>query len=91
MLWSPRRKRLEQLVENGLDDDARVALKNLLLRDDTLFELAALKQDAKNFGYQMMVTEREKRATLAWAVEDSSAPPSKPMPAFEQINAPSLA
>jgi len=59
------RKRLEQLVENGLDDDARVALKKLLVRDDTLSELAALKQDAKNFGYQMMVTEREKRATLA--------------------------
>jgi hypothetical protein len=42
------RKRLEQLVENGLDDDARVTLKNLLVRDDTLSELAALKQDAKN-------------------------------------------
>ena len=59
------RKRLEQLVENGLDDDARVALKNLLVRDDTLSELAALKQDAKNFGYRMMAAERQKRTTLA--------------------------
>ena len=59
------RRRLEQLVEDGLDDDARVALQGLLVRDDTLSELAALKQDAKNFGYRMMATERQKRATLA--------------------------
>lgn len=40
-------------------------LKQLLVRDDTLLGLAALKQDAKHFGYRQMVLEREKRATLA--------------------------
>jgi len=29
-----------------------------------LSELAALKQDAKNFGWRQMAREREKRATL---------------------------
>jgi len=39
-----------------------VFLKNR--KEDTLSELAAIKQDAKNFSYQMMVVERQKRATL---------------------------
>lgn len=59
------RRRLEQLIENGLDADTNAALRNLLVREDTLSELAALKQDAKNFGYRMMAAERQKRTTLA--------------------------
>jgi TnpA family transposase len=59
------RQRLEQLIENGLDADTNAALRNLLVREDTLSELAALKQDAKNFGYRMMTVERQKRTTLA--------------------------
>jgi hypothetical protein len=35
------------------------------VREDTLSELAALKRDAKHFGYRMMAMERQKRATLA--------------------------
>ena len=34
------------------------------MREDTLSELSAIKQDAKHFGYRMMVLERQKRATL---------------------------
>ena len=34
------------------------------MRDDTLSQLAALKQDAKDFGWRQMAREREKRATL---------------------------
>ena len=34
------------------------------MRDDTLSELAALKQDAKDFGWRQMAQEREKRAKL---------------------------
>ena len=45
-----------------MDADTSAALRNLLVREDTLSELAALKQDAKNFGYQMMVAERQKQA-----------------------------
>ncbi len=59
------RRRIEQLIENGLDTDTNAALQNLLVREDKLSELAALKQDAKNFGYRMMAAERQKRATLA--------------------------
>jgi TnpA family transposase len=59
------RQRLEHLVENGLDANTTEALQKLLVRKETLSELAALKQDARNFGYKMMVVERQKRATLA--------------------------
>ena len=58
------RRRLEQLVDAALDDSARTDLQKLLLHEDTLSELAAIKQDAKHFGYGMMVTERHKRAKL---------------------------
>ena len=59
------RQRLEHLIENSLDAATKAALHNLLVREDMLSELAALKQDAKNFGYRMMAGERQKRATLA--------------------------
>ncbi len=58
------RRRLEKLIDEALDDAARSELKKLIVREDTLSELAAIKQDAKHFGYQMMVMERQKRATL---------------------------
>ena len=47
-----------------LDDAAQKALAQLLARDDTLSELAALKQDAKNFKWRQMANEREKRVKL---------------------------
>ena len=47
-----------------LTDTARKALRQLLERDDALSELAALKQDAKSFGWRQMAQEREKRAKL---------------------------
>ncbi len=59
------RRRLEQLIESSLAADTNVALRNLLVREGTLSELAALKQDAKNFRYRVMATERQKRITLA--------------------------
>jgi len=58
------RRRLEKVIEVGLDADTRNALQNLLVREGTLSELAALKQDAKHFGNLMMVEERRKRAVL---------------------------
>jgi TnpA family transposase len=61
---SAERKRLDGLIEELLDESGICALKQLLVREDTLSELAAIKQDAKNFSYQMMVVERQKRATL---------------------------
>ena len=58
------RRRLELLIDETLHEAARIALQKLVEREDTLSELAAIKQDAKDFSYQMMVSEREKRATL---------------------------
>ena len=61
---SVERRRLGDLLTAVLDDPTQSALAQLLERDDTLSELAALKQDAKDFGWQQMVREREKRAKL---------------------------
>ena len=58
------RRRLGSLLAAGLDETATAALGQLLVRDDTLSRLAALKQDAKDFGWRQMRREREKRATL---------------------------
>jgi TnpA family transposase len=59
------RRRLAPLIAEGLDTGTHAALQDLLVREGTLSELAALKQDAKHFGYQMMVAERQKHAALA--------------------------
>ena len=59
------RDRLEQRVESALTDVTRAALQELLMRENTLSDLAALKQDAKSFGYRQMGLERQKRLTLA--------------------------
>jgi TnpA family transposase len=61
---SAERRRLGGLLAEAMDDAARAALAQLLVRDDTLSQLAALKQDAKDFGWHQMIREREKRALL---------------------------
>jgi TnpA family transposase len=59
------RERLEQLVVAALTDSTRDVLQQLLVRENTLSDLAALKQDAKSFRYRQMGLERQKRITLA--------------------------
>ena len=59
------RLRLGELVAAALDAPAKEALAKLLVADDTLSELAGLKQDAKDFGWRQMAREREKRTRLA--------------------------
>ena len=61
---SAERRRLGSLLAAGLDESAKATLAQLLVRDDTLSQLAALKQDAKDFGWRQMARERGKRATL---------------------------
>jgi len=61
---SAERRRLGGLLAGMLDDAVQKALARLLARDGTLSELAALKQDAKNFKLRQMTNEREKRAKL---------------------------
>jgi len=62
---STERRRLGSVLADVLDEPAKEALALLLVCDDTLSELAALKQDAKDFGWRQMARERDKRATLA--------------------------
>ena len=45
---SVERRRLGGLLAEVLDESAKAALSQLLVRDDTLSQLAALKQDAKD-------------------------------------------
>ncbi|PPQ34273.1 hypothetical protein CCS01_11720 [Rhodopila globiformis] len=62
------RKRLDHLVETALDAQTIKALRDLLVREGTLADLAALaelKKDARNFRHKMMMVERQKRTTLA--------------------------
>jgi TnpA family transposase len=61
---SAERRRLGSLLADVLDAAAKAALAHLLVRDETLSELAVLKQDTKDFGWRQMVQEREKRAKL---------------------------
>jgi hypothetical protein len=56
---SAERRRLGGLLAEVLDEPAKTALGQLLVRDDTLSQLAALKQDAKDFGWRQMARERE--------------------------------
>lgn len=59
------RVRLEQLIGAALTESTRETLQQLLVRENTLSDLAALKQDAKSFRYRQMGLERQKRLTLA--------------------------
>jgi hypothetical protein len=61
---SAERRRLGGLLAEVLDESAKGMLGQLPVRDDTLSQLAALRQDAKDFGWRQMAREREKRATL---------------------------
>jgi TnpA family transposase len=58
------RERLAQLLSTALDEPTKASLAELLVRDDTLSELAALKQDARDFGWTQMERERDKRDRL---------------------------
>jgi TnpA family transposase len=61
---SNERRRLSELLEEVLDDGAKAAVARLIARDDTLSELAVLRQDAKDFRWRQMACEREKRVKL---------------------------
>ncbi len=61
---SAESRRLGALLDSLLDEPLKVALAQLLVHEDTLSRLAVFKQDAKNFGYQHMSRERDKRTLL---------------------------
>jgi hypothetical protein len=69
---SAERRRLGGLLAEVLDESTKVALSQLLVRDDTLSQLAALKQDAKDFGWRQMprwsrCTRSPRRCCPIWA------------------------
>lgn len=61
---STERKRLSDILHNHLSEEAKVSLRKLLDKEETLSNLAALKQDAKGFKPHMLLAEREKLALL---------------------------
>ena len=63
-ILNKERQRLKNLLNLTLDDSSRSALQKLLLEENTLSGLAALKQDAKDFKLRMITTERQKLATI---------------------------
>ncbi|MBW8310018.1 MAG: DUF4158 domain-containing protein [Candidatus Paracaedibacteraceae bacterium] len=58
------RKRLKYLLKNQLTESHKQNLKQLIQKESTLSELAALKQDAKSFGAALMGLERKKHDVL---------------------------
>jgi TnpA family transposase len=58
------RSRLAQIIRSHLSDKDKQLLESMIAEDETLSKLAALKQDAKDFKPQMMITERKKLETL---------------------------
>lgn len=58
------RKRLATLLIANLSEENKLSLRELLQKDDILSDLAALKQDAKNFKPHMVTSELTKFSTI---------------------------
>lgn len=56
--------RIFGIINSSLTGEDIASLKNLLIDEDTLSKLAALKQDAKDFKPQIIIAERNKLETL---------------------------
>jgi TnpA family transposase len=62
---SAERQRLAGILSSALDAETQKTLNALLKKDDALSGLAVLKQEAKDFRWRQMSSEREKRGQLA--------------------------
>lgn len=58
------KERLSDIIQKNLSEKNKLDLRKLLDKDETLSNLAALKQDAKGFKPHMLINEREKLALL---------------------------
>ncbi|MBA8667680.1 Tn3 family transposase [Holosporaceae bacterium 'Namur'] len=58
------RKRISCILDKMLGSDDKVAINKLITTEENISKLAALKQDAKNFGFKMMLKERQKHSML---------------------------
>ena len=61
---SEERQRLKSCLQEHLTEAHKESLKTLIKKENTLSELAALKQDAKNFKLSIMRLEIKKHETL---------------------------
>ncbi|WP_341757956.1 Tn3 family transposase [Candidatus Tisiphia endosymbiont of Ditula angustiorana] len=58
------RKRISAILDRELKSEHKEALDQLMVSENTISTLAGFKQDAKNFGFKMMLKERQKYSTL---------------------------
>ena len=58
------RKRLDQALAAGIPEEARRKLDRLLTAEESLYQLTLLKHEPKDFSYQEVEREVEKRALL---------------------------
>ena len=58
------RHRVSLVVTEAIDEQTKKTFQRLLQHEDSLSELAIIKQDAKNFKFRMMSLERQKRDIL---------------------------
>ena len=58
------RRRLSSILEIELTNDCKSNLDQLMVSEDSISKLAGFKQDAKNFGFKMMLKERQKHSVL---------------------------
>jgi Domain of unknown function (DUF4158) len=58
------RSRLEKAVLEGIPEPERVQLDNLLTAEESLYQLTLLKHEPKDFSYQEVQNEVEKRSLL---------------------------
>ncbi len=58
------RKRLEQAVVDGIPEEQRAQLDNLLTAEEGLHQLTLLKHEPKDFSYQEIQREIDRRETL---------------------------
>ena len=61
---SQERYRIRDTLNTSLTIETKLNLDKLMKREDNLSKLAAFKQDAKNFGFKMMLKERQKQDIL---------------------------
>src|SRR5713101_2771597 len=59
------RKRLERAVLEGIPEEQREQLDNLLTAEESLYQLTLLKHEPKDFSYQEVQKEVGKRTLLS--------------------------
>jgi TnpA family transposase len=57
---SDERKRISSILDKELTDEYKLNLDKLMVSEDSISKLTGFRQDAKNFGFKMMLRERQK-------------------------------